>query len=565
MDEIQTHRIPLPADYLADDVPVEATEPHAATTRQALLLASAITLFAFGWRLPGLSTLSLWRDEIDAIYFATRPLGDALAMFTGPAQNGPLYFLALRPWFQLMGTSEFALRFPSAWFATLSIPLLWQLGRRLLPAVRPAKNPSVDQSTSQPRLWTNVPMLAALFFAVNPYQLWYGQEGKMYSIACCLALLATHFWLSGIESGGWRPWLGYLITVSLSIYTHLLMVLILPLHAVWFLIAWPHSRAHWRGYAGALAGLTLPYVPMIWWQWRLLVSDVQLTLFEFVPLTAMLRGLILQHGRGVFATGEGLWWLAPIFFLALAGIVLGAGDIGHTERLRLAPVQRWGLLVSWLLLPILFIYLISLRQPIFTERYVLWIAPALMLLIALGVRTVINNAGSIGRPLAALLAIYVIGFWLYVGWEQRTDTLKFDLRATVDYVTSQRAPDEPLILQIPYLNRAFRYYSSDRGKTPLADSDARLGNWIEGPATNNVPEADARAAVDALLSARLDGAQSVWLVLSEASMWDSRQLLDQWLEAHGEMTEQRFFYGVEVRHYALDGEVDGNVDEAGLP
>ena len=35
-------------------------------------------------------------------------------MFVRAGQNGPLYFLTLRPWFSLMGTSEFALRYPSA-------------------------------------------------------------------------------------------------------------------------------------------------------------------------------------------------------------------------------------------------------------------------------------------------------------------------------------------------------------------------------------------------------------------------------------------------------------------
>ena len=41
----------------------------------------------------------------------------------------------------------------------------------------------------------------------NPYQVWYGQEGKMYATITCLMLLATYFWLRGITAGesgrGW--------------------------------------------------------------------------------------------------------------------------------------------------------------------------------------------------------------------------------------------------------------------------------------------------------------------------------------------------------------------------
>ena len=80
---------------------------------RASLLAMLITLGAFGWRIHGLGAQSLWRDEVDAIYFALRPLHETLAMFVQMAQNGPLFFVALRPWLQSVGSSEFALRFPS--------------------------------------------------------------------------------------------------------------------------------------------------------------------------------------------------------------------------------------------------------------------------------------------------------------------------------------------------------------------------------------------------------------------------------------------------------------------
>src|SRR5688572_29223892 len=57
-----------------------------------------LILAAFAWRVHGLTHQSLWRDEVDAIYFALRELPTTLAMFVQAAQNGPLYYLALRPW-----------------------------------------------------------------------------------------------------------------------------------------------------------------------------------------------------------------------------------------------------------------------------------------------------------------------------------------------------------------------------------------------------------------------------------------------------------------------------------
>ena len=175
--------------------------PHRTDASRLLLLG--LVLFAFAWRVARLDFQSLWRDEIDAIYFAVRNLDETLAMFVQAAQNGPLFFIALRPWLSLVGSSEFMLRFPSTAAATLSVPLLWQVGRQLLPV-------------RQTGVLLTTALLAALLLAFNPYQVWYAQEGKMYATVTCLALLATWFWLRGIARGGWWPWLGYWLTVTVA-------------------------------------------------------------------------------------------------------------------------------------------------------------------------------------------------------------------------------------------------------------------------------------------------------------------------------------------------------------
>ncbi|MBI3957654.1 MAG: glycosyltransferase family 39 protein, partial [Chloroflexi bacterium] len=140
--------------------------------RATLLL---LILAAFTWRLAGLIQQSLWRDEVDVIWLAIRPLRETVSMFISPAQNGPLYFLLMRPWVALAGASEYALRYTSALFSLLAIGLIWQVARRLLPG-------------SGRLILANTPLLAALLLALNPYQLWYSQEGKMYALVVVLTL-----------------------------------------------------------------------------------------------------------------------------------------------------------------------------------------------------------------------------------------------------------------------------------------------------------------------------------------------------------------------------------------
>lgn len=498
-----------------------------------------LILVAYGWRVSGLDRQSLWRDEVDAIYFAVRSLAQTTSMFVQAAQNGPLYFLALRPWFHWMGTSEFVLRYPSVMAGTLSVPLLYQVGRQLLPprAVGPI----------------SAAMAGAIFFAFNPYQVWYGQEGKMYATITCLALLATWLWLQGISRGRWWHWLGYLATVTVAMYMHLLMVLIVPLHLTWYFLAWPASRRHWRGYGLALTGLTVPYVPMVWWQWSFLTSAQKQTGFSFVPLDQVLTNLLTVHARG-FAPPIDLLWLAPLIFLFGSGLLVGVMGIGDRQPNggNLAAWRRFALLVSWLVLPVVFIYLLSLRQPVFTERYVIWIGPAVMLILGLGLQATASASGRAASAVVILFLIFVLALFSYFGWQQKVLTIKYDLRSAVASVFRQRDPRDLLILQIPHQEWSYRYFSSDFGPDPFARSDGRLGRWAGGPYTNyGQPDAEARAAVDVQMRNITRGAKDIWVMLSEAEMWDTRRLMDQWLAQHAVLVSSEAFPGVEVRHYQL--------------
>lgn len=529
-----------------------------------------LALVAFGWRVQGITWQSLWRDEVDAIYFATRHLPETLMMFVQPGQNGPLYFVSLRPWFDLVGSSELALRLPSAMAGTLNVLLTWQVARRLLPLMpfhsghaTPNTTPNTTVPLS-PAWGSSVAWWAAILMALNPYQLWYGQEGKMYTLFTMLVLLATWWWLEGITRGGWRPWLAYLVTVSIAMYTHLLLILLFPVHFVWFWLAWPQSRTHWRGYGLALAGLTLPYFPMLWWQWDLLTATVKRTGFNFTPPLDMARTLLLNHSRG-FMPPEDLLWLIPVFFLGAAGLVLGMGEIAAQtptpvstrtpeDELQLSAWRRWALVVSWALLPVIAIYVLSLRQPIFTDRYVIWIAPALMMLMGLGVVVVRRYAWFWGRGVAGVLLIYVMGFWLYAGWQQKIESTKYDLRGGVAYLSQHREPGSLLILQIPHMEWPYRYYTSDFGARPFENSEERLAPWVGGLWTNQGwPDEVARAEVARQMGEMTAGYRDVWVFRSEVEMWDQRHLMDEWLREHGELIRQENFHGVQVWQIRLGG------------
>ena len=129
----------------------------------------------------------------------------------------------------------------------------------------------------------------------------------------------------------------------------------------------------------------------------------------------MLEGLALFQLRG-FWTALPALWLAPLLFLLGAGLLLGvteiaatAGSPDHPDEAAIGAVAPLCPAASWLLLPIALIFFLSLRQPVFTERYLIWIGPATLLTLALGIRVLARSSGRWGIVLAAVAIVYVLG------------------------------------------------------------------------------------------------------------------------------------------------------------
>lgn len=490
----------------------------------------ATTLLAFALRVLTLLSQSLWRDEVDALLFATRPLPQLLEMFRQPGQNGPLFFLALRPWFAAAGTNEFSLRFPAALAGTLSIPLIYVLMVRL-----------IDR---------RVALLTALFVAIAPYAIWYGQEAKMYALLTVLVPASLLAVVEIARRGGWQPWVMLYVLTSLGFYTHLLAALIVPVQVLWLLILpWASQPRRVFGVVLYVLMLGMPYVPFLRWIPPLWTSSYQ-TGHPFVPLATIFQILAGAFSRGVLSIQPVT--LLPYMIALVAGVVLWpALAVGHLEGLRSDESQtlwrtdsrlvaRRGvliLLVLWLLAPPLLLYAVSLGMPIFTDRYLIWTIPAYCALIACGVVALNRTWRRTG--VAVALVIFALNGWsMYL---QASQPIKADFRAAAAYVRASYQAGDVVLYQIPYNRYTFSYYASGR-----AEPEDPAWAGVEGPYTNHgMTEAEA----DAWMATRIGGAKTVWLIASEVSMWDERNLAGQWLDANATIADRAEFARVSVTRY----------------
>ncbi len=482
-------------------MPIESPTKHGLggsipSPRISLLL---IILASYALRAFHLGFQSLWRDEVDAMRFATQPLPQLLRMFVRPGENGPLYFLLLRPWLSVAGRSEFALRYFSLLWSVLAVALLYVLARRW--AGRKAA------------------ALAALLLAVSPYQIWYGQEGKMYAMITALVLFTFYSLTRAFEDGGlW--WLAAWLSASVSLYVHTLAALVIPLALVLALIRWRDVKRHLVGALFCFGGMALPYLPLAWWHAKLLESPKFHPGFPFVPFHTMLEILLNGYSGGILGVlAKGM--LFPPMVLLLGGLLF------YRDRKISASVA------AWLLLPPLMVYLVSLRVPLFADRYLIWVEPAFALTLALGYLAVERPNKAVAQVLLGM----TLGASL-IGIVQQTAPIKSDFRGAASFVRSRRQPGDLYIFLMPYVRYTYHYY------------DPAARPWRKSPYTNG---GMSQEELGRHMSEIVDGYRRIWLISSEAESWDARGLVQAWLDRHGRLCAEKSLPRVYVALYCVGG------------
>lgn len=466
-----------------------------------------ITAVAFLLRTATLSGQSLWRDEVDAIRFSNWPLRELIGGLVQAGHNGPLFFLLLRPWRALTGDSEFALRYPSALLGAAAVPLGFVLARQF-------------------GLSRRAGILVGLLLATSPYLIWYGQEAKMYAMLWFTVTVAFVAYLKALANRGALWWLVFVLATSLSFYLHILAPLMLGVYALVGLGRWPALRRHWRGWLISLACLTWPYAPLVIWQFPLFWSGADRG-HPFYPLRQEISILLELYTSGLLRfTGSTAMIL--YVFLLLSGLFL-TNVRATAEKITLT---KRGILAVWLLLPPLAVYLISLRVPVFEDRYLIYITPAFYLLVVVGLLLLRHHSRLLaGLALGLILIINLLGIWL-----QQRGPIKADFRAAAEYLADRSSPPATVMIQMPYLQHTWDYYYP----YPY--------QFIEGLWTN---DGQSEAAVETAMQQQTAALVDLWLVVSEEETWDQRRLVRSWLDQNAELVDQANFQRVALYHYRL--------------
>ncbi len=335
-----------------------------------IALVAAILLLAAALRLYRIDAQSLWYDEGNSAFAATQPLS---RIVEGASHDihPPGYYILLAGWHDLTGSSELALRSLSALMGVLTVALIYGIGTRLF-----------DRPSGA---------LAALLVAANPFQVWYGQEARMYAQLGLFS--AASVWLTilvlripgEMAAGRFRPRraaaiIGGLVLVNAAgLYTHYTFPFTLLAESLAFvvwLLGRPrrlHGLITWAAIQVVALLLFLPWLP---------TAIHQLTTWPKVPAPLVSLtdiGVTLAYGITI-STDTAQAGLIALLLLAMVGLFPPV----EADRRYLRFPERIGLAALWLLVPVA----IPVALGIVREPFLKFFVPsslALMLLVARGI------------------------------------------------------------------------------------------------------------------------------------------------------------------------------------
>src|SRR6266498_1327623 len=131
-----------------------------------------ITLLG-GWlRVLLLGTKGMWLDETFSVWIANHNVADMLQWIVRIDQHPPLYYFLLHYWIALKTDTPYDVRLFSALFGTSTIPIIYLTGKRISGDV--------------------VGLVAALFLALSPFNIYFAQETRMYTLLTFNAAVAIY-------------------------------------------------------------------------------------------------------------------------------------------------------------------------------------------------------------------------------------------------------------------------------------------------------------------------------------------------------------------------------------
>ncbi|MET9802291.1 hypothetical protein [Streptomyces sp. NPDC006368] len=297
---------------------------------------------------------SVWRDEAATWQVAQRSTADICRMLGNVDVVHGLYYLLMHGLFECFGPGTTTLRLPSVLATAVAAACVTVIGRRLA------------------GVWAGVG--GGLAFGLLPAVQFYLQEGRSYALVAAGAGISTLLLVTVLQGRGRAThWVTYSGTVLACGLLNWLSLMVLPAHVA--TLVWARTgRGVWIRWAAASATATAGVLPLV------LFSRSQ---------------------------SDQVSWIPPLTWHMMIGpaVLLAIGALGAlVDRPRVGRLSVAAVGLPLLAVPQIGLIGLSLIQPLFLDRYVLFSLLGLALLIG----ALLGAAVQAARPRFPRASVWIL-------------------------------------------------------------------------------------------------------------------------------------------------------------
>lgn len=366
---------------------------------------------------------SLWLDEATSALAARMSLINLFTKFLPNDFHPPLYYLILKYWTQVFGSSEISLRIPSVIFGVATIYIIFLIGKKLY-------NEKIG-------------IIAAVLLATSGLHVYYSQEARMYSLAALLVSALIYSFLQ-------ESWILFSIILPLIGMADYVSLIIIPV--IWtFSIIEKKNKDWWKKFS-------LTHIPF-------------LLVFSLWAPTFLKQ---LRNGLAVSSNAPGWWNILGQVTLKNIGLIpvkfifgrisidnklvydLAVIIVGGIFAYLLFKAKKFSFSWLWLIESILLGIGLSIFIPTLTYFRFLFALPAFYLLLSVGIFNIKRSLFKI-----ALVFVLLVNLISSLAYLTSPRFWREDWRNMVKFAESRKTTNSITIFVADSNMEAYRYYAPD--------------------------------------------------------------------------------------------------------
>jgi len=352
--------------------PARVKTPEQQNRARMLLSGGFLAVLAGVLRFINLGGENLWYDESFTAWLAKLPFDRMMQAIRGDV-HPPLWYIVEWANVRVFGTSEWAIRLPSAVFGIVGVLLVWQLALAL----------GLDKRTA---------FVAGALAAILPSAIYYSQEGRMYSMLAVFVLGAL---IAAVK----ERWILYALLCACAAFSQNVGVFYTT--AISIVVILTHLKV-WRTAVApilSVAGFGLAYLPEL----AVLLKQAGAVKESFWVGPTTAGGVLMP-----FATMTMGWRLPDQIQAHAYAVAFGATMIGLVAARKWIFTQKGLLLIAAIFLTPALVALVSwFWRPIYIPRLFFPAMLALMILWAYPLMHLAPTNRKIAR--AALVPMMIAG------------------------------------------------------------------------------------------------------------------------------------------------------------